>query len=222
MIFHHFSNPGTEFLTIRLLIHQKGSPNEVLRVKDRRRRDIRVDKGVNVIIRTDDNELLVTIKARFNNVPCFVWRLPFVGVRIRRKISPEVGIIIRVGADNRAVEDLVGVFSKNHPSERVTNMFRDTNNVSNAFSSLRGKGAFHMLVVYLLPEVETKKGADVNSDTKQDSKRNLLEGIIIEVVVKQAYIAQAQEPCHGRSTSMIHDPVVSSFDSLVAPPSSCW
>ena len=57
----------------------------------------------------------------------------------------------------------------------MSDMFRDANNVTNAFFRVRKKNRFNGFKLDLLPKVVAEKNANVNPDTKKGGKGNTLD-----------------------------------------------
>ena len=78
----------------------------------------------------------------------------------------KVGGVVCSQATKGAIEDFVGVNIENFPSKGMSDVFRDADDTTETFFGVRREARFNSLVVDLLPEVVTKKNANVNGNAK--------------------------------------------------------
>lgn len=78
--------------------------------------------------------------------------------------------------------DLLSVSGEDLPSEGRATVFRNANNMAQAFFGFRRKSSVNRLVVDLLPEMEPEEGANIHSHTSELVERNALDRGIVGVV----------------------------------------
>ena len=102
-------------------------------------------------------------------------------------------------------------------AQGVANVFGDANNVANLFTGVLGICGFDGAEVDAFKEGEAEEDAGVDGEASEGGEGNVLDGIIPEMIEKEAGVKKGMEPELGRSTGAVHDAVGSVFDKLDTP-----
>ena len=86
----------------------------------------------------------------------------------------------------------IGFNIENFPSKGMSDVFGDADDTSEAFFGVRRKASFNSFIVDLLPEMVTKKNANVNGNAKQGSKGNILDVVAPCVVEDKGNIHEGE------------------------------
>ena len=77
---------------------------------------------------------------------------------------------------------MVGIRGKNSPSEGMSTVFRNTNNVTHGLPRIRGEAIIYLFIVDLLPEMKAKEGTNINGHTSEMVEGNSTDIPIVSMV----------------------------------------